>query len=409
VIDDRVLPAAAHLTGDAALEVLAPAVTAAGGRLVACRPVHVQYRPGSDLVVRYTATVVGGDGRERGETLLAATTVHGPPPGTLPIEAELPDGSILRVGVWRWPFDPVLPALEEAVTPSRLGRRLAGTTGHPPRLEVVAYRPTERAVVRIETDDGRRLYVKVVRPAIAADLVERHRRLLDAGLPVPTVIADDAGTGLIVMAELAGPTLRDLIKSGIHPWPAPAEFLDLRRRLAGAVLPSVAPVRSRTGDAAAHAAMLATVLPERAARLTDLSAAFEALRPESDARPRAIIHGDLHEGQLVVDGSGRFSGLLDIDDVGPGDPLDDLATSLAHLRFRASTTAGGDAELDRYTGGLRQAYAAEVDARQLDATTAAVIVGLATGPFRIQQDGWRDTVDGQLDAAERLLGESLRR
>jgi aminoglycoside phosphotransferase len=409
VIDDRVLPAAAHLTGDAALDVLAPAVAATGGRLVACRPVHVQYRPGSDLVVRFTATVAGGDGREIGETLLAATTVHGPPVGTLPIEAELPDGSILRVGVWRWPFDPVLPALEEAVTPSRLGRRLAGIIGDPLRLEVVAYRPTERAVVRVEADDGRRLYVKVVRPAIAADLVEHHRRLLDAGLPVPEVVADDAGTGLIVMAELTGPTLRDLLKSRTRPWPAPAEFLDLSRRLAGAVLPSARPVRSRTADAAAHAAMLATVLPEQAARLTNLSATFGALQPESDARPRAIIHGDLHEGQIVVDESGLVRGLLDIDDVGPGDPLDDLATSLAHLRFRASTTAGGDADLDNYADDLRLAYAGEVDGDQLDATTAAVIVGLATGPFRIQQPGWRDTVDGQLDAVERLLRVSRRR
>jgi aminoglycoside phosphotransferase (APT) family kinase protein len=401
MIDDRVLPAAAHLTGEGAFDVLAPAVAAAGGRLVACRPVHVQYRPGSDLVVRFKATVTGTGG-EIGETLLAATTVDGPPPGTLPVEAELLDGSTLEVGVWRWPFDPVLPALEEAVTPTRLGLRLANVVGTALQLEVVAYRPTERAVVRVETADGRRLYVKVVRPAIAGDLVERHHRLLAAGLPVPRVIAADPDTGLIVMAELAGPTLRELIKSGTRPWPAAPEFLALRRSLAGADLPSMAPVRSRTGDAAAHAAMLATVLPEERTRLERLSGRFRALQSQADSRPRAIIHGDLHEGQLIVE-AGRITGLLDIDDVGPGDPLDDLATSLAHLRFRASTTGGGVGELDRYIDGLRHAFAGEVDGEELDTTTAAVLVGLATGPFRIQQEGWREAVAVQLEAVERLL------
>jgi aminoglycoside phosphotransferase (APT) family kinase protein len=408
VIDDRVLPAAAHLTGTEAFDVLAPAVAAAGGRLLACRPVHVQYRPGSDLVVRFTASVARADGVETTETLLAATTVDGPPRATLPVEAELPDGSTLVVGVWRWPFDPVLPALEEAVTPSLLEQRLGSVIEGPLSVEVVAYRPTERAVARVEGAAGAGAYVKVVRPAIAAELVERHQRLLDAGLPVPRVLAADPTNGLIAMEELRGPTLRERIKSGRQPWPAAREFLDLRRRLASASLQSATAVRSRTSDAAAHAAMLATVLAPERERLERLSARFTELRSEADARPRVVIHGDLHEGQVIVDGD-RISGLLDIDDVGPGDPLDDLATVLAHLRFRAGTTAGGDPRLDAYVDDLHRAFAAEVDVASLDTTTAAVLVGLATGPFRIQQAGWQSVVGAQLDAVERLLADSTAR
>src|SRR5690606_12485824 len=92
VLDDAVLPAAAYLTSPAAGDVLGAALAAGGAELRSSEPNHVQYRPESDLVVRYKAEVAYPDGRVAVETLVAATTVHGPPPGTVPVEAELDDG-----------------------------------------------------------------------------------------------------------------------------------------------------------------------------------------------------------------------------------------------------------------------------------------------------------------------------
>src|SRR5690606_10582303 len=139
--------------------------------------------------------------------VMAGTTVAGPPPGTLHVE-----GDGLTVGVWQWPFDPSLPGLERAVTPDQAVSLVGECLGGMPTLEVVVYRPTERAVVRASTHDGRRVYIKVVPPAIADGLVRRHDLLLAAGLPVPEVVAADPAAGLIVLADLAGPTLRDLLK-----------------------------------------------------------------------------------------------------------------------------------------------------------------------------------------------------
>jgi hypothetical protein len=44
-----------------------------------------------------------------------------------------------------------------------------------------------------------------------------------------------------------------------------------------------------------------------------------------------------------------------------------------------------------------------VDPHELTVATAAVLTGLATGPFRIQQPGWSDSVTAVLDAASSLL------
>jgi aminoglycoside phosphotransferase (APT) family kinase protein len=402
---DDALPAAVHLTGSDARAVIETAVRAAGGGLHACRPSHVQYRPGSDLVVRYEAQVSWGDRPPVHETLLAATTRHGPPPGTLPVVADA-DGRTLEVGVWRWPFDPRLAALADLVTADSAAARLAELVEPPLSLEVVAYRPTERCVVRVTGSCGTTIYVKVVDPAAATALVERHRRLRAAGLPVPEIIGGDIDAGWVAMAELRGDTLRLRLKAHQPGWPAAEEYLELVDRLRGVALADVTPVTPRTVDALGHAAMLAVVLPEQQPRLERLRLGLADAAASAAGRVGPTVHGDLYEAQVIVDG-GRITGLLDIDDAGAGDPVDDLATVLGHLRYRQQTiTERRHRDAVRgYADGLRRGFVRSggVDAATLDAVTAGVLVGLATGPFRIQQHNWRHEVRRTLRRAERLL------
>lgn len=402
LIDDAVLPAAAHLTSAAAAEALGAAVALSGGELVTCRARHVQYRPGFDLIVRYDAEI-RRDGREHHDTLIAATTAAGPPPGTVPVEAMTDDGDHLIVGVWRWPFDPVLTALDHAVTPGCAEALLGDVVSGPVALEVVAYRPTERAVVRTTDAVGRVRYVKITAPGTTAALVDRHLRLRAAGVPVPEVLAADPELGWLAMAELAGPTLRERLKAGTPPWPRPEAFIDATDRIRSVEPTDAAPRRPRCLDAGGHARMLASVMPAERHRLGELIDRFEPLAEQALARRGPTVHGDLHEGQLVVDGE-RIVGVLDIDDVGPGDPVDDMATMIGHLRYRAGTATDGiGAEIDAYADDLWRGFASRTDPAVLDSVTAAVLVGLATGPFRIQQDDWATVVGGRLDLAERLL------
>lgn len=406
LIDDAVLPAARHLTGEDAVDALATVVAAAGGQLGSARASHVQYRPGSELVVRYETSVSWDGAPPVHETLLAATTSFGPLAGTVPLVAETETGP-LNVSVWRWPFDPVLPGLTAAVTPTVLAPILDVDPARL-RLEVVAYRPTERAVVRASTVDehGRPAttrYVKVLRPAAVSALRIRHERLLDAGVPVPTVTTTDEDDGLLVMDELRGETLRERLKADRGPWPDAERFDQLIRSLAGADLGQQAPVRSRIADAVGHARMLGEIAPEQRGVLQQLTAAFEGALGRSEARRGPIVHGDLYEAQIVVDAD-RIVGLLDIDDVGPGDPLDDRATVLGHLRYRAATTRTNAGRLSRYADSLRQGFIRSgVEPEALDLVTGAVMVGLATGPFRVQHTEWRDAVATHLATAQELV------
>ncbi len=402
LIDDPVLPAAAHLTSAAAADALGAAVESSGAELVASRPRHVQYRPGFDLIVRYDATI-RRDGREHHDTLIAATTSAGPPPGTVPVEATTDAGDHLIVGVWRWPFDPVLTALERAVTPGRAEGLLGDVVSGPVALEVVAYRPTERAVVRTTDAMGRVRYVKLTAPDTTAALVDRHVRLGAAGVPVPEVLAADLELGWLAMTELAGPTLRERLKAGAPPWPRPEGFADVIDRIRSVELTDAAPRRPRCLDAGGHARMLASVMPAERHRLDELIGRFEPLAEQALARRGPTVHGDLHEGQLVVDDD-TIIGVLDIDDVGPGDPVDDMATVIGHLRYRAGTAVDGTGPaIDGYADALWRGFADRTDPVELDTVTAAVLVGLATGPFRIQQHDWATVVRGRLDVAERLL------
>lgn len=405
-IDDRALPAARHLVGPDAIDVLRMPVEASGGRMLSARAVQVQYRPGSDVVVRYSAQVSWNGAPARRETLAASSTVHGAHDGTIAVTAETSTGP-LHVGVWRWPFDPVLAGLQHIVTPSSVATALRPVHGpleaNAVHLEVVAYRPTDRAVLRVEVDGrGTIAYLKVVDPANASAIADRHSQLLAAGVPVPRVDAIDEAFGVLVLAPLVGPTLRELIKADSTGWPECAEYDRLADGFASAPIDGPANT-SRLTDAVLHARMLASVMPSAASRVDELADRFA--RTPAPAADTAI-HGDLHEGQIIID-DGTIVGVLDIDDAGPGLAVDDRANVLARLIFRATTDPARRDVIERYTERLRRDSHARFDPATLDLHTAAALVGLATGPFRLQSTGWSDSVVSLLDGIDELLMREL--
>ncbi len=390
---DRALPAVQHLVGNAAIDVLRPPVEAAGGVIQSVRPVHVQYRPGSDVVVRYSAEISWGGNPAKRDTLVAASAIDGPLPGTVTVTADTVDGP-LDIGVWRWPFDPVLTGLGTAVTPVGVAATL-GVDHHDIRLDVVAYRPIERAVVRIATTTGDVLaYLKVVAPHETASIAARHDALVAAGVPAPKVIAFDDTLGVLVLEPLVGPTLRELIKSGDDGWVEPVEFDRLADRFARARLVGP-PLPSRLADGVLHARMLATVVPRLRDHLDQLIQRFDdAVVPLADT----TVHGDLHEAQVIVRDA-AIVGVLDIDDAGPGAAIDDRANLIARLLFRATLDRAGRPALADYADRIRTASLTRFDESALDLHTSAALIGLATGPFRVHGPNWRDEVTALVERA----------
>lgn len=397
-LTDDTLEAVVHLTGDGALSLLGAAVAATGAQLDSASIVQVSHEPGVACTVSYDATVTWPDGTVASETLVAATTSSGPPEGA----AVLESGG-LSVGVWRYPFDPALPALVDAVYPDRLAQRLRHVGAGPWTPLVVGYRPGRRAVVRVDGPD-RTVYLKLVRPARAAALARRHQALFEAGLPVPELLAADLDDGLLVLGALPGSVLRDrILEPGTHlAVPSSAELAPMLELLAAVPLGSTAARRHPLADVSAHVDVLRAVLPAVGPRCLEL---LERLRVDDPGDPTAIgagrvVHGDLHDAQVMVDGDGRITGLLDLDDVGVGAAADDLGNLLGHAATMALVAsrhahASDAAGLRRWIAGVDElARLGGVERSEVARRGAAAVLSLATGPFRVREDDWqRATVD----------------
>jgi Ser/Thr protein kinase RdoA (MazF antagonist) len=137
----------------------------------------------------------------------------------------------------------------------------------------------------------------------------------------------------------------------------------------------------------------------------------EQIGPE--ARPvDGMIHGDLHEGQLLVR-DGAVVGVLDLDTVGRGRRADDAANALAHL---ASTIASAPPTVMSpglsATLGFAEMLLRAADTRHhavdLRRRTAAALLGLAAAQFQSQHPAWPERVRERISAAEAWMASATR-
>ena len=142
--------------------------------------------------------------------------------------------------------------------------------------------------------------------------------------------------------------------------------------------------------------LLAAVMPGEQERFEALLSRLGCLCMTG---PVVTTHGDLHEAQMLVQGS-QVVGLLDVDGAGPGRRVHDLATLLGHLVALGDAVPRRRVAIDRWLDRLKPAFERAVDATDLRRTTAAVLVGLATGPFRVQAPAWRRQVLRRVGLAE---------
>jgi aminoglycoside phosphotransferase len=385
------------LTGPGAADLLRVALAARGEELLSWRARQVHHQPGRSTTASYLAQVRAADGACRRRALGASAglaTNPDQPPGVVVLSGRAP-----AVAVWSWPLDPGLPALRSATDPASVRALLTacGVPGGPVTLRARGYRPRRRAVLEVSAG-GRRLFLKVLRPSSVRGTSDRQRLLRDAGLPVPRVLgwSDD---GLLALEALPGETLRARLRAGSGEVPDGPALLALLDRLPAGAL-SLPRRRSWTDAVDHYAAVVGRALPEEAERCAQLAGRVAALTTGAPAEEPA--HGDLHDAQVLLQGRG-VSGLLDVDTVGPGRRADDLACLLAHAEVLAQLQPGhGDATL-RAAREWQRAFERAVEPSDLRARVAGVVVSLATGPHRAQEQGWPQATRARLDLAERWL------
>lgn len=227
--------------------------------------------------------------------------------------------------------------------PDGADRKLAALSGLVawPGSRLLVHRPERRAVVLL-TGDGDRYYAKVLRPGADVALAGRLAALAQAlrGVAdVPLVLDWPLGDGVLVQAELPGPTLYEAAEAGS----APESVLVAGWERLGAALRLLhdAPrdgVAAGTHDAADEEAVATRWLRAAAGYgllpAVDVGALLTELR-SGPPGPAGLLHRDLHDKQAVLQPGGRL-GLLDLDTVAVGERALDVANVLVHLELRVA-------------------------------------------------------------------------
>ena len=384
---------------------LEAAVQHSGGKLLSWALDHIDANPSQSTTATYSALSEWSYGRR--EELLGVIARASGPVDTDSSAEIFADGQ-REVAVWIYPNDPDLPGLARAAYAESMAgicnvHRVFDTMVSPQQLELemIGYRPRRRAVVRVRFGT-QTIYVKVLRARLFDDVITRHLVLANAGVPVAPILAttDDH---LLVLAELPG---RPLAKAVFDPTdPCTAEnLIEVLDSMPSRVCEL--PRRPPWSDSIAHyARMVAQAVPSLERRL-------EWLVEQIDQGLRRIppgnepTHGDFHEGQVHVMG-GRVCGVLDTDTLGPGRRADDLACLIAHLSTIQRMNADQEARVHHLIRRWVPVFDERVDPVELRLRAAAVIVSLATGPFRGQEPDWERETAVMVGSAEALVRQVL--
>ena len=388
------LRAARHLVEPDVQELLATATEAAGGVLEHALLRSVHNRSGRSLSHVYGASI-RVDEEVRDVLLVAHVDARPLPDGAF----ELTSGED-RVAVWRFPHDPFLPGLASAIDEARV-RELLDRLGAPPgrvRLLTRAYRPSRRAVVEVtiqgDAGTGRVFYLKVLAGDRAQEIATIHRQLIPT-VPVPGVVGVAGEQGIVALEALGGDTLRTTLVQG-RALPDPGGLVELSERFAASGLSTRRDPRA-FADPVRHVDPLAVLVPDQRDRLERVAAAAADID-----QPLVAVHGDLHDGQLLLT-DGAITGLLDVDGSGRGWLAQDAGNLIAHVQAVGEVWPEVADRVETFAAAIADAYRPIVGPDVLARATSGAWLGLATGPHRAQDAGWQTLTRDRIARAEREL------
>jgi hypothetical protein len=384
---------------------LTAAVQHAGGQLLSWALDHVDANPAQSTTATYSALIDWPYGRR--EELLGVSARASGPVDTDSVAEIFADGK-REVAVWIYPNDPDLPGLARAAYAESMAEvcnahQVFSLPVQPEQLDLqmIGYRPRRRAVVRV-SDGTDVVYIKVLRARLFDDVVTRHLVLANAGVPVAPILATTEDH-LLILAELPGRPLAKAIFDPNDPCGAEALINTLDAMPAQV---SELPRRPPWPDAIGHyARMVAQSMPALEPRLEwlveQIDGGLYSIPPGDEP-----THGDFHEGQVHVS-NGAVCGLLDTDTLGPGRRADDLACLVAHLSTIQRMNAAQEARVHQLVRKWVPVFDTRVDPTELRLRAAAVIISLATGPFRSQEPEWERETAFMVGSAEALVRQVI--
>lgn len=312
-----------------------------------------------------------------------------------------------RLAIWQHPLDPALPGLQLATDPESVqniwGQATASgaaTERTLTALETVSYRPLRRAVIAADFSDGSRLYLKVLRRGRAAELFDRHRVLGLAGIDAPQPVREPV-SDVVALGRGEGVSLAENFLADGAARVRPHDFIELLDRIPHEVMEFPAK-DAWTDRLPSYASAAASALPEHQERISRLAEAILTALPNTDRGPLVPTHGDFYEANVLMQGD-TISCLLDVDSLGPGHRVDDLACFLGHLAVLPAVDSRyihAPAAFDRFA----RAFAQTVDPEGLRVRSASVALSLVAGARDARRSGWQGYAEHRLRCAEVLMG-----
>lgn len=331
---------------------------------------RLHHRPGTDVSAGYEVSYDLPDGTPVTEYLVATTS-------ELPADARAVklSGEGMELSVWRHPDDPYLPGLAPACDAANVAGWLGTDT--PVEVEVVAYRPMRRAVLRYAWGDEV-AFAKVVRPKRVDDLVARHRMLAAAGVS-PAVLGEPV-PGVVLVETAAGESLATVFAAAMHgkgTLPEPASVTAFLDRLPAAAM-TLRHRESWSDRVEFHGAAAATALETRQDEVLELVGELKALLT-APVGPNVPTHGDFYEANIFVR-DGSLHHVIDVDSLGPGRREDDLACLLAHMVVLPALSAAHYEGLESVIEHWAEVFERQVPSVvALRARVAAVVLSLVAG------------------------------
>ncbi len=319
------------------------------------------------------------------------------------------------VEFYRFPDDPLLPGLRELVDPDTalrlVNRHVFAVGARRILVEVVRYRPSDRAVLRHKTGNVA-FYVRLLRPDKVTSILSARERMLQSRFVVPRLAGHWTEGGAVWLSEIPGKNLRREIRRGRLP--------DCRPILDG--LESLWNVPEAPSEPAAgnqpttSAAFDLAGVYRRAKRiirhyLAPEDPAYVSLRNAVDTldpfvqswQPSAMAHNDFYDDQVLWLPDDRVA-VVDFEEAGPGDPMLDVGNFLAHLHW--DCRLGRKSEASRaYYNTFRLAALERFgwDEQELNLREAVCLFRICTNAVRRPRADWRDKLADGLS----LVNETL--
>ncbi|MEZ4416591.1 MAG: aminoglycoside phosphotransferase family protein [Gemmatimonadota bacterium] len=395
-----------------------------GYELVNLTPVYSRFKGDDGGLVTYRVELLGGP--DAGTTFVSVRTGSG---WRLESQAERFDDPVFaqrtgalepfhldaRAGILlvSFPMDRGLRHLHRALRPKWIRRWLepagllpgaegAGLSSEASRVVVVSYRPERRAVLRLDPvfensgSRGPSLFLRMHADPSGADrAVACEHALAAAGLDAPRPLgrprpdlAVESGCSGVPVGSAAVTNLQLMRALGrllarVHAIEPPAALEDL-------------PIDTVPDQARRCAADLERVHPGLGAWALSC---VECLGPAPGSSERVLLHGDLHLGQVLIDGA-RLT-LVDWDRGCAGDPAYDLGTLAAHLYYAHGRRV--DPAFQEVVHGYRDA-GRHVDEEKLRWHHAQALLRLVNTPFRSLRPDWPERTEWILARLEEVVG-----